>query len=67
MYYYIVLEREVKAMAQMGRPKTDKPKDKRIAIRVDAETHDKIKTYCENNNTSISELFNRFIEMILGK
>lgn len=54
-------------MAKMGRPKTDKPKDKRLAIRIDEETHKKLKTYCENNNTTISELFNRFIEMILGK
>lgn len=54
-------------MAQMGRPKKDKPKDKQIGIRIEAEKHEKLKEYCSNNNTTISELFNRFLDVILGK
>ena len=34
-------------MSPAGRPKAEKPKEIRYSIRLDAETEEKLKAYCE--------------------
>lgn len=53
-------------MAKMGRPSIDKPKSKQVAVRLDEETFNELKSYCSTNNTTISELLNGFINAIIG-
>lgn len=46
-------------MANMGRPKSEVVKDKRIALRVTQEEHDKLKEYASKNKVSVSEAIYR--------
>ena len=67
MYIYIVLEREVKNMAQMGRPKADNPKDKQVSFRVDEKTYNQIKDYCNSNNIKMSDFFEKLLNLFFRK
>lgn len=42
-------------MANMGRPKSEEVKDKRIALRVSQAEYDKLKEYASKNNISVSK------------
>lgn len=53
-------------MAQMGRPKVEKPKNKQIAVRVDEKTYKEFNEYCERNGLSKSDLLLGFINTLLG-
>ena len=46
-------------MANMGRPKSEVVKDKRIALRVTQEEHDKLKEYASKTNIKSLQYSNR--------
>ncbi len=48
-----------------GRPKADKPKDIKYSIRIDAETEEKLKLYCENHGISKGEAIRKGIYLLL--
>lgn len=50
-----------------GRPKADNPKAIRYSIRLDAETEERLKKYCEVNGITRGEAVRRAIEMLLEK
>lgn len=50
-----------------GRPKADKPKDVKYSIRLDAETEEKLRQYCESNGISKGEAIRQGIHLLLGK
>lgn len=50
-----------------GRPKADKPKEIRYSIRLDAETEEKLKTYCEQNGITRGEAIRQGIDLLLEK
>ena len=54
-------------MAQVGRPKSKKPKDIKYSIRIDAETETRLQAYCEKNNVSKGEAIRAGIELLLKK
>lgn len=48
-----------------GRPKSDKPKDIKYSIRIDAETEKALQEYCNTNNISKGEAIRRGIQLLL--
>jgi len=54
-------------MAQMGRPKSDNPKDKNLTIRIDKDTYKEFEEYCTRNSTTKSKLILGFIKTLLNK
>ena len=52
-------------MSPVGRPKAKNPKSSRFSIRLDAETEDKLKTYCEQKGISKGEAIRRGIHLLL--
>lgn len=54
-------------MAQMGRPKKEKPINDNLHIRIDKETNQKFQEYCEHNNTTKTKVLIKFIESLIGK
>ena len=50
-----------------GRPKTEKPKDIRFSIRLDAETDIKLNEYCSKNNISKGEAIRKGITLLLSE
>lgn len=48
-----------------GRPKTDKPKEIRYSIRLDAETEGALKRYCEKHEITRGEAVRRAIIQLL--
>lgn len=52
-------------MKTMGRPKVDNPKQIKFSIRLDAETHDKLMKYADNNNITKTEAIRKGIETLL--
>ena len=50
-----------------GRPKTEKPKDIRFSIRLDAETDAKLNEYCSKNNISKGEAVRKGITLLLSE
>lgn len=54
-------------MAKMGRPKADKPKDKQVSFRVDNETYNQIKDYCNSNNLKMSDFFEKLLSLFFRK
>lgn len=53
-------------MAKMGRPKTDKPKDTFIQIRLTKEESDKFNKYCEVNHTTKTNVLVKFIRSLIN-
>jgi hypothetical protein len=59
-------KKEVLSMSpRTGRPKADKPKDIKYSIRLDAETEEKLKSYCEKHNISKGEAIRKGIHLLL--
>lgn len=54
-------------MSPMGRPKAEKPKTIKYSIRLDAETEERLKKYCEDKNISKGEAIRKGIEMLLKR
>ena len=48
-----------------GRPKADKPKDIKYSIRIDTETEEKLKLYCETHGISKGEAIRKGIYLLL--
>lgn len=47
-----------------GRPKTEKPKDIRIQIRLDKETLDRLDEFAKSKSTNRSEVIRKGINMV---
>lgn len=56
--------KEVNILSQMGRPKSNNPKNKRIAVRLDDETFQTLNTYCEQKQVDKSEAIRRGIDKL---
>lgn len=50
-----------------GRPKAEKPKEIRYSIRLDMETEERLKEYCEKNGITKGEAIRRGIDILLSK
>lgn len=54
-------------MSPMGRPKVEKPKSIKYSIRLDAETEERLRKYCEVNNISKGEAIRKGIDILLNQ
>ena len=54
-------------MTRTGRPRAEKPKEIKYSIRMDAETEQKLKAYCEKNDISKGEAIRQAIQLLLDK
>jgi len=54
-------------MANMGRPKLEVVKDKRIALRVTQDEYDKLKEYASKNNISVSKAIYGEVKKLISK
>ena len=54
-------------MTRTGRPRAEKPKEIKYSIRMDAETEQKLKTYCEQHGISKGEGIRQAIQLLLEK
>lgn len=54
-------------MSPMGRPKVEKPKEIRYSIRLDVETEEKLKAYCEKHGITRGEAIRRGIHLLFEK
>lgn len=52
-------------MAQMGRPKSDNPKNKSVKIRLDEKTCQKLQAYSEKQGISRTEIIRKALHDIL--
>lgn len=50
-----------------GRPKADNPKEVKYSIRLDAETEQKLKGYCQKNATTKGAAIRKAIQQMLEK
>ena len=48
-----------------GRPKSEKPKEIRYSSRLDIETEERLKKYCELNNMTKGEAIRQGINLLL--
>ena len=63
-----VLESEVIGISpRTGRPKVDNPKSVKYSVRLDVETEEKLKKYCEKKGISRMEAIRRGIHLLLEK
>lgn len=53
--------------SKIGRPKAEKPKEVRYSIRLDAETEEKLKEYCNIRNITRGEAIRQGIHLLLQK
>lgn len=67
MLYFMCGKKWGDKMSPMGRPKAEKPKAIKYSIRLDAETEEKLKKYCEDKNISKGEAIRKGIEILLKK
>lgn len=54
-------------MTRTGRPKAEKPKEIKYSIRMDAETEQRLKEYCEKTGITKGEAIRRAIHLLLDK
>lgn len=50
-----------------GRPKAENPKDIRYSIRLDEETEEKLRQYCDSHNITKGEAIRRGIHLLLAE
>lgn len=50
-----------------GRPKVDKPKEIKYSIRLDVETEERLRLYCEQQNISKGEAIRQGIHLLLAQ
>lgn len=51
----------------VGRPKTDNPKNNDVKVRLDNETHKKLLNFCEKNNITKASAIRRGIDLLLNE
>ena len=49
---------------KVGRPKAESPQNKRITVRMDADTFEKFNSYCERETVTKSEAIRRAVELL---
>jgi len=49
-----------------GRPKADKPKDIRYSVRLDNETEQRLKEYCDKNGITKGEAIRQGVHLLLS-
>ena len=54
-------------MTRTGRPRAEKPKEIKYSIRMDAETEQKLKVYCEKHGIKKGEAIRQAIQLLLEK
>ena len=54
-------------MSPVGRPKAENPKQSRFSIRLDRETEEKLKAYCEQQGITKGEAIRRGIHLLLAQ
>ena len=54
-------------MTRAGRPRAEKPKEIKYSIRMDAETEQKLKAYCEQHGITKGEALRQAIQLLLEK
>ena len=54
-------------MSPAGRPKAEKPKEIRYSIRLDLETEEKLKGYCEEHGITRGEAVRKGIHLLLSQ
>lgn len=54
-------------MTRTGRPRAEKPKDIKYSIRMDAETEQKLKAYCEQHGITKGEAIRQAIQLLLDE
>ena len=54
-------------MTRTGRPRAEKPKEIKYSIRMDAETEQKLKAYCEKHAVTKGEAIRQAIQLLLEK
>jgi hypothetical protein len=54
-------------ISPVGRPKADKPKDIKYSIRLDSETEEKLREYCQQNGITKGEAIRKGIHLLLEK
>lgn len=52
-------------MSKRGRPRVDNPKEKRFSIRLDEETEDELKCYCEKQGITKGAAIRQAIDLFL--
>ena len=52
-------------MVRTGRPKAEKPKEIKYSIRMDAETEQALKAYCESKGITKGEAIRQAIRLLL--
>lgn len=52
-------------MTRTGRPKAENPKEIKYSIRMDAETEQRLKEYCEKHGITKGEAIRQAIQLLL--
>lgn len=50
-----------------GRPKAESPKNVRYSIRLDEQTEERLRKYCDKHGTTRGEAIRRAIELLLAE
>lgn len=53
--------------SKMGRPKADNPKDVRYSIRLDADTEQRLKSYCVKRKITKGAAIREALELLLKR
>ena len=56
-----------KLSPKTGRPKAEKPKEIRYSIRLDSETEEKLKEYCNNHGITRGEAIRQGIHLLINE
>lgn len=54
-------------MSPAGRPKAEKPKEVRYSVRLDVETEEKLKIYCEKHGITRGAAIRQGIHLLLAQ
>ena len=54
-------------MSPMGRPKSEKPKNNDVKVRLDDDTHRLLLNYCKENSITKAEAIRQGIHLLLNK
>lgn len=57
-------ERKEKAMSKMGRPKSERIKDKIVTVRMSDEEYHKLRDYSEQHQQTITETIKKGVELL---
>lgn len=55
------------AMAVMGRPRVDEPKDKRVSMRVNEKDYNEIMAYAKDHNLTVAELIKEAVNQYMDE